>query len=131
MNAVYCCHTNNIVHCDIKPDNFLISNEDVFLCDFVHAQVERSDEPMLYGTTEYWSPEVCEDLPTANDFPRDMWALGVTILELVYHQYPFSTEIRPDYIGGNLDRARAEALTTSIQKFFTKSMYFVKFFLIS
>lgn len=116
-NAVSCCHANNIVHCDIKPDNLLISENDVLLCDFGCAQIERKDEPMWYGTTEYWSPEVCEESLTANEFPRDLWALGVTIIELVYNTYPFSTKPHPDYIGGNQDRARADALTTSAQDF--------------
>jgi serine/threonine protein kinase len=117
VNAVACCHANNVVHCDIKPDNFLISEEDVFLCDFGCAQIERSDTPMMYGTLPYWSPEVCDNQETANDFPRDLWALGVTIIELVYHQYPFSFELPAHYIGGDLDRGRAEALSNSAKRY--------------
>lgn len=118
VNAVYCCHFHNILHCDIKPDNFLIAEKDVFLTDFGSAQITRRDDDSLtYGTTEYWSPEVCQELPTSHELPRDVWALGVTIMELVYLQYPFSTEPDPNYIGGRVDRARADALLTSIEKF--------------
>jgi len=76
---------------------------------------KEQGEPTLYGTLPYWSPEVCDEESGANDLPRDMWALGVTIIETIYHTYPFST--LPDYIGGNIDRARAETLNNSIRKF--------------
>jgi hypothetical protein len=76
---------------------------------------------MMYGTTEYWSPEVCQEFLMANDLPRDMWALGVTIIEFVYLQYPFSTKPDPNYMGGNLDQAHTKALATSIQKFLSNT----------
>jgi serine/threonine protein kinase len=72
---------------------------------------------MMYGTQPYWSPEICEEKATLNDFPRDMWALGVMIIELVYNTYPFSTDPDPEYEGTNPDRTIGYGLAKSIQHF--------------
>jgi len=88
--AIAGCHTNNIVHCDIKPSNILTSlSNDVYLCDFESAREPELDDPFT-GTTMYWSPEVCKREPSAQDFPRDVWAFGVVIIETVYKTYPFA-----------------------------------------
>jgi len=111
------CHSCNVLHCDIKPDNILYSiTGDVYLCDFDSAQNETGDIATMYGTLPFWSPEVCNEHSNANNFPRDMWAFGVTIIETVYQVYPFSTIPDPEY-DGNEDHACADALKTSIRKF--------------
>jgi len=118
--AVEGCHRCNIVHCDIKPDNFLYSQTgDLWLCDFDSAMIAKEQcEPLLYGTTSYWAPEVCNEEEGANDFPRDMWALGITIIQTIYcPTFAFSSTPDPDYIGGNMDRACAEAVSNSIDEF--------------
>jgi len=119
--AIEGCHNNKIVHLDIKPKNILYSKSgDVYLCDFESAREVEDDDPTAVGTLRYWSPEVCDGNHSANDFPRDMWAFGVLIIETVYQKYPFSCEIPTDYSGMDLERGRAIALKKSIKHFLSQ-----------
>eukprot|EP01125_Pyxidicula_operculata_P017918 TRINITY_DN632_c0_g1_i4.p1 TRINITY_DN632_c0_g1~~TRINITY_DN632_c0_g1_i4.p1 ORF type:complete len:218 (-),score=18.60 TRINITY_DN632_c0_g1_i4:152-805(-) len=110
--AIYGCHKNNIVHGDIKPNNILISETgQVYLCDFGSSFIkETSDEPWWLGTACYWSPEVCKEKQNANQYPRDMWAFGVTIMEYVYFECFTDENPNPHY-------NQAEAVLSSIKKF--------------
>lgn len=83
-------HKEGLVHGDIKLENILInSNDRVKLSDFGLA---RKANESLYqtncGTVEYAAPELlrgdCNDL-----FKADIWALGVVLYALLYHQFPF------------------------------------------
>ena len=122
--AIESCHKNNIIHLDIKPSNILYSKSgDVFLCDFESAIEGKEDEdPTVFGTLPYWSPEVCEENEDANDFPRDMWAFGVLIIETVYQTYPFNDDPDPDDKGMNEQYARAIGLLKSIKLFLTEAV---------
>jgi len=118
--AIDACHKCGIIHQDIKEKNILYTKSgEVWLIDFDDAidGPERND-PMCKGTLAYWSPEVCKLDFSANSFARDMWSFGVVIQQLVYPQkYPFSTEVDPDYVGFDIDRAHASSLMKSIQQF--------------
>lgn len=68
MKAVSHCHAMGIAHCDIKPDNVLMSEDgDIKLIDFgLSRQVEkRIKNTTLVGTPHYIAPEVInEDFDT-------------------------------------------------------------------
>ena len=84
---------NNVVHCDIKPGNILISRDDIAkLGDFGFARIgleltKGYDETVL-GTPEYISPEQAtgrKDL----DFRSDIYSLGVSLFHMVTGQPPY------------------------------------------
>lgn len=92
-------HENNIIHRDIKAENVLINEKDeIKIIDFnVSCEVPTDGRITItdkfIGTKTYAPPELI--LP--NNQPRevdgrliDVWALGVTYIELLEKKHPFS-----------------------------------------
>uniref|UniRef100_A0A0E0JL13 Protein kinase domain-containing protein n=1 Tax=Oryza punctata TaxID=4537 RepID=A0A0E0JL13_ORYPU len=91
-------HSRGIAHLDLKPDNLLASARgDVKIGDFSVSRIflgragERRRVSVAAGSTAYLSPERFE--PNAHAGPRgacaaDVWALGVTVLELFLGRCP-------------------------------------------
>jgi serine/threonine protein kinase len=87
--AVYHMHRRNIMHCDIKPENLLCTDNDVVkLCDFGFAQeIDHSSQLKHQGTLTYSSPEVIDGKPY--DAKADMWSLGVLLYSMLAGFSPF------------------------------------------
>eukprot|EP00744_Colponema_vietnamica_P002945 GILI01004568.1.p1 GENE.GILI01004568.1~~GILI01004568.1.p1 ORF type:complete len:1736 (-),score=449.44 GILI01004568.1:135-5000(-) len=90
-------HKNRWVHCDIKPQNVLLDAEGrCKLGDFgtaVHLEHPGQVVTALKGTPSYMPPEVIEaDDVTGQgfDMKADIWALGVTVIEMATGQPPWS-----------------------------------------
>jgi serine/threonine protein kinase len=82
-----------IVHCDISPDNALLSYEgEVKLLDFGIARaatgLSNYKEGMLMGKLGYVAPEQAS-LETAWDHRVDIFAAGIILYELLTKQKPF------------------------------------------
>jgi serine/threonine protein kinase len=77
-------HEKEIIHHDIKPDNILFTeNRTIKITDFGVANTGG-------GTLPYMSPEPPgSDIQVDNDPRADIYALGVTLLELLTRQNPF------------------------------------------
>lgn len=77
-------HEKEIIHHDIKPDNILFTeNRTIKITDFGVANTGA-------GTRPYMSPEALKwDKGSVKDARVDIYALGVTLLELLTKQNPF------------------------------------------
>lgn len=77
-------HNKNIIHRDIKPNNILIDyNGKIKVSDFGIANTHG-------GTTLYLAPEVYSAEYISSKDPRiDIYALGITLLEMLTGQNPF------------------------------------------
>jgi len=77
-----------IVHRDIKPANMLINNNAVVkLCDFGISRTfsEREfEEDRILGTVNYMP------LTLSHTIQDDMWALGISLLEIINGKHPFA-----------------------------------------
>lgn len=89
--ALKAVHGNGVVHCDLKPENFMYDkNDNVRLADFGVSHVlpdgqERMKLESACGTETYVAPEVMfkQELSTK----ADSFSLGVVMLEAVYSKY--------------------------------------------
>lgn len=87
-------HAQGIVHRDLKPENVIISpNGTAKLTDFGLARPvasRLSREGLISGTVFYLAPELA--LGQAFDGRADLYALGVTLYELLTARLPFTAD---------------------------------------
>lgn len=114
--AVAYCHRCQVLHRDIKPENILMTSPGrggavaCKLMDFGLAS--RQDTSWEYvGTPSYFAPEiVTEKRYTAKS---DVWAIGVTAIEMLTGQLPFGRfkEHRGDikHLFGTINKYRTPA----------------------
>jgi tRNA A-37 threonylcarbamoyl transferase component Bud32 len=90
-NAIQYAHSEHIIHCDIKPDNILLAQDDrLLLSDFGIARVVHTTLPHTTrgpaGTPEYMAPEQFLGKPVR---ASDQYALGIMIYEWLCGTPPF------------------------------------------
>ena len=96
VSAIAYLHNLGIWHRDIKPQNFLVFNNDkdkpyVVLADFGLAKQYQKCETdnSLAGTKKYMAPEIINNQRYTNAV--DIWALGVTFFFMMTNQEAFET----------------------------------------
>ena len=89
-------HQSGIVHCDIKPQNMLVSKKgDLKITDFGIARAldsisrdERYD--VVWGSPYYFSPEQAKGLPPSP--ATDIYSLGIIAYEMIGGKLPFEAD---------------------------------------
>ena len=84
-------HENNIIHCDVKPENIIIdAMHNVKIMDFGLAEdlkLKTNEKSRIKGTIAYMSPEQAKG--DNIDLRSDLYSLGVVMYEAFSGYYPF------------------------------------------
>ncbi len=95
-NGIGYAHRANLVHCDLKPQNVLVTRDDrVKVADFgiARAITEASQhlaDSQVWGTPQYISPEqAAGEAPTP---ASDVYAIGVILFEMLTGHLPFAAD---------------------------------------
>src|SRR6266699_3420236 len=91
-NALQYAHDKNIIHCDVKPENILLSQEeDLLLGDFGIGHIVQSTRVQTThnpeGTPMYMAPEQFKGKPRKES---DQYALGVLVYQWLSGELPFN-----------------------------------------
>ena len=104
LMAVNTVHEAKIVHCDLKPANFLLVQGTLKLIDFGISKAILNDTTNIVrenqvGTVNYMSPEALQE-PTISVHdhrgrlkigrPSDIWSLGCILYEMTFGKPPFA-----------------------------------------
>jgi len=90
-DALAYAHQHNVVHRDVKPANIMVTKEGVVkVVDFGIARLtdmSMTQPNMMIGSRAYMSPQLYKG--ERADPRSDIWAIGVTLYELLAYRRPF------------------------------------------
>lgn len=86
-----------MIHRDIKPDNLLVSEDDILkVVDFGVSEMFEKAEDMRTaksaGSPAFLPPELCGKHGDVSGKAADIWGMGVTLYCLRYGKIPFHKE---------------------------------------
>lgn len=93
LEALDCAHSQGIVHCDIKPENILLSHGHAVLADFGIARTissfARRGRDEVWGSPAYVSPEQASGEGEL-DGRSDLYSLGCVLYEMLVGAQAFT-----------------------------------------
>ena len=115
LDAFAYAHDHNVVHCDIKPSNILVTKEgDIKILDFGIAQIlseTAGKNNLISGTLEYMSPEQVEGKNV--DIKSDIYSLGLLFFQMLTGHPPYDSknlsdlDIKKAIVGKPLERMKS------------------------
>ncbi|MCU7834145.1 MAG: HDOD domain-containing protein [gamma proteobacterium symbiont of Taylorina sp.] len=91
IEAISHANEQNIIHCDLKPDNILINDENVAkIMDFGIARIlsgQKTKTDGFFGTPRYMPPEYIREQSLSAS--NDSYAMGIILYEMLTGQSAF------------------------------------------
>lgn len=83
-------HSKKVVHCDIKPDNVVLdNNNNPIIIDFDLAYSPGDLFDAARGSPLYMAPEILIEEPHQLRYENDLYSTGVLLYEMQFGQVPF------------------------------------------
>mmetsp|Transcript_30649 Transcript_30649/g.66907 ORF Transcript_30649/g.66907 Transcript_30649/m.66907 type:complete len:768 (-) Transcript_30649:53-2356(-) len=121
LKACDYCHRNQLTHRDIKAGNILVGADgSVKLADFgltasCRGSVDNLSLSWAYDTPCWMPPE--QFLSSTNpESSGDIWAIGITILELVHGCEPFAKHSPQELLSMTLEDRAARTISRGLQE---------------
>jgi serine/threonine-protein kinase len=94
-NGIGYAHRANLVHCDVKPQNILVTrDEQVKVTDFgiarAMSQATQQQVSQVWGTPQYFAPEQAAGEPPTP--ASDVYAIGIMMFEMLSNRLPFQAD---------------------------------------
>lgn len=89
LDALQYVHAHDISYCDIKPDNFLITQYSTLLLIDFGCAVKGKTVNEARGTPFYMSPECISNQGSFDGFANDIWGCGVILYQMLMGKLPF------------------------------------------
>lgn len=93
-------HRSGLVHADVKPQNILVTKQDVVkVTDFGIAQVLSDTQPqqraeVVWGSPHYFAPEQAKGEPPSPS--SDVYAIGIVMFEMLTGRLPYTGATQQD-----------------------------------
>lgn len=91
VEGISYCHSNNIIHRDIKLENILLDEQkNVKIIDFGFAicATDTMKLKIFCGTPQYMSPEIVSKVEYVGQ-KSDIWSLGILLYCMLCGRFPF------------------------------------------
>eukprot|EP00038_Savillea_parva_P022779 m.38617 g.38617 ORF g.38617 m.38617 type:complete len:365 (+) comp5680_c0_seq1:141-1235(+) len=86
-------HSKDIVHCDIKPENLLVHNNVVKVCDLgLAGKAGSARHGSATGTGAYMAPELLNrktTVPYHIEKAQDVWSFGIVLYAVLFADLPW------------------------------------------